>query len=156
VVLVDEIDDGRKRRGLSGSGRPGHQHNAIAQADDVLQFCRQIQVGKGRDSAGNYPHHNCAGAALHENVHAEAAGARKTVGDIARAQSLQIVYGMFVAADEVVSNPLGVLTGEGAGQSRGRKFAIDFDQRRFSGREEEVADAGGGSQHRHRQAGCSR
>ena len=71
LLLVNEINDRRKRRRLAGTGRSGHQHDSIAESGYVPQFLGQIEFGKARDIRWNNAHNHSAASPLHENVYAE-------------------------------------------------------------------------------------
>src|SRR4029077_20196370 len=105
--------------------RARNQHNAITQSGYVLQLCRQIEVGKRRDSAGDYPHHDCASAALHEGIHTKSRGPSQAVRNVARTLVTKIAERVLVIADQFGSNVTGVVRGERSTPDW-FKFSVNF------------------------------
>src|SRR3712207_6017975 len=85
LLLVDEVDDGGERRGLARARRARDEHDAVAQLADVGQLLRQTQRLDGRDLRRDDAHHDGVGAALLEDVDAEARARRQRVAEVGRA-----------------------------------------------------------------------
>ena len=86
-VFVRVIDDGRKRRGFAGAGRPGDDHEAFMQHRKFLENSGQgsanfVKVLERKHLAGNLPEDGCDSIFLREKVRAEPGHARDFVAEI--------------------------------------------------------------------------
>ena len=74
--LVDEVDHGGERRRLARARRPGDEDEAALAVAELLHDGRHVERVERGDHRGNRPQDRAGAAALHEDVHAEAALAR--------------------------------------------------------------------------------
>ena len=98
---VDQVDDGRQRRGLARSGRPRHEDDAVLERRDFSDRLRQAELAKRRNPLGNQAHHDGERAALPEDVDAEARELRNRVREIAGALLEERPQDEIVAADQI-------------------------------------------------------
>ena len=61
LLLIDLVDDCGQRGRLAGTGRPGDQHDSVAQVHDLPQLSGQVQRFEVRNLGGNYAHDNGTG-----------------------------------------------------------------------------------------------
>ena len=72
VVFVDVIDHRRKRGGLAGTGRAGHQHDAARRARDLGKNLRAVQLLQRQHLVRNGTEYGGGAAMLDEGIDAEA------------------------------------------------------------------------------------
>ena len=73
LCLIDPVDDGRKRRTLSRTGRTRKQHNAIPDVSDLGEHRRHSERLKTRDLMRNDTHHDRIRVTLLKNIYPKAA-----------------------------------------------------------------------------------
>src|SRR5450631_4745670 len=153
LLFINLVDDRRQGSRFAGAGGAGHEHDSIAEADDLAQYGWQVERIEIWDLSGNYAHHDGTGTALHEDIHTKPVGTGQTVGHIAGTAFLQVLNRMLVIAHQIGRNSPGVVAGENTCRSGGSEFSTNFDKRWLTGREEEVANLGRSFQHRHEHGG---
>ena len=79
---VDVVDHRRQRRGLAAAGRAGDEHQAALFGGDLLQHRRQAELVEVHHLDRNDAEDDADGAALLEDVAAEAAEAGHAVGQV--------------------------------------------------------------------------
>ena len=119
--LVDQVDDRGQRRRLARSGRTGDEHDAVLAAPRS----RQATAGRFRSASdgifvGDDAHHDREGAALAEDVDAEARAVGQRIREVARALLLQRAQRMLVAANQIARDPRRVV-GLAASAAPGRR-----------------------------------
>ena len=82
AIRVDVVDHRRERRRLAATGGPGHQNETARLHGDALDDLGQVQLVDRLHAEGDHAEDDADGAALHERVDAEAAQARKRVGEV--------------------------------------------------------------------------
>ena len=88
---IDAVHHGRQRRGLAGTGRSRHQHQAALLLANLFDHARQAQLVRRANFRGNDAQHHADVAALLENVHAEAAQSRDAVGHVQLRRLLELL-----------------------------------------------------------------
>ena len=82
ALLVDVVDHRRERRRLARAGRPGHEHEALRQAAEVLAAPRQEQLVERRDLERDRPQRQRHDALLDEAVATEAVRVAVREGEV--------------------------------------------------------------------------
>jgi hypothetical protein len=82
ALLVDLVDHGRQRRGLTGSRRTGDQHETARPLGERGQHLRQVQILEAADLFRNQSVHRADRPALIEHVHAEASQPLDAEGEV--------------------------------------------------------------------------
>ncbi len=113
------------------------------------QLLRQAQGRKVGNGGGNDAHHHGATAALNENVDAEPRQAGQSEGNVASPMLAQGRDRLLVVANQVGGDVARVVRREQGepGHLHRNHLPVDLDLRRTSGREDQVADLLGGTQH---------
>ena len=104
----------------------------------------------------NHAHHDCAAAALDENIDPKAGQPGQAEGDIAGALLAQHVDGLLVVADKIGRDAPRVVRREQP-QARAlhrNELPINFHLRGTSGRENQVTHLFSGAQHGRQQSMC--
>jgi len=94
TVLIRVVEHRREGRGLAGTGRTGHHHQAALQHGKFLQHRRQrrfhlVEVFKRKDLAGNLAKHRPDAVLLVEKVRAKARHIGNFVAEIDVARFLE-------------------------------------------------------------------
>ena len=74
--LVRDVEQAGERRRLARAGRSGHQDEPARQVREALDVRGQAELGQAADVVRDGSQHRADRAALHEDVHAEAADVR--------------------------------------------------------------------------------
>ena len=80
--FVDPVDDRRKRRAFSRTGRPGQQNYAIANVGNIRKLWRQMQRIEIWYLVRDDAHHDRVRISLAENVDTKTAFARQGIAQI--------------------------------------------------------------------------
>src|ERR1043165_5510554 len=150
VVAVDLVDERGQRGGLAGAGRPGDEDDAVLELADVVELVRQSELLQRRHALGDDAQDDGVGAALGEDVDAEARLLRDGVREVDRAAREQRARQLPVAPQHVHGDHLGLVRRETrqAGKVDRDEDAVDLDLRRPADREVQVGDALRDLQHR--------
>src|SRR5262249_13287262 len=132
-----------ERRRLARAGRPRHEDDPVLERRGVRQVRRQSELLNGRNPGCDDAHHDREGAALTEDVHAEAAALGQREREVARALLLQGRKRLLVRRQQFARDARRVLGFQDRhlGDRDRTQFALLFNLRRASGREDQVADA---------------
>ena len=84
ALLVDILQNGRQRGGLTGTGGTGKYHDAVEFLGHIEKRFRQLHIADGRHLGFQLPQHNGILSGLGEYVDAETGFAGQTVGQVAR------------------------------------------------------------------------
>lgn len=99
VSLIKSITAARVE--LFTPGRPGHQHDAVLNLDDLFQLFGKTKVAEPWRAHRDYSHHNGMRPPLLEDIHAKASVSRCTKRQICGAGLIQtFVGGLLISHDE--------------------------------------------------------
>ena len=82
ALAIDVVDHRAQRRRLARPGRPGDQHQSLAQAAQLEDVRRQPEVLGAQDLRRDDAEHRAAALAIEEHVGAEAGEALDLVGEV--------------------------------------------------------------------------
>ena len=82
VSLVDHVDQGCQRRGLSGTGCSGNENQSSLSLAQLLYGCRKSELSRRRNLEGQESHDHREGSALLEYVYAETSAAVKRMREV--------------------------------------------------------------------------
>src|SRR4029079_7779536 len=80
-VAIDVVDQGAKRRGFAGAGRPRDQDEPLRQMAELQDLLGEAHLLRRDDLAGNDAKHPAHPLAVHEEIAAEARESRYLVGE---------------------------------------------------------------------------
>ncbi len=86
-VLVDVVDHGRQRGRLTGTGRPGHQHQTARELGDLAEDLRRIEIFEAQHSTGDGTKYRAGTARLLESVDPETG----QIGHLEREVDLEVL-----------------------------------------------------------------
>ena len=125
--VVDVVQHRRQRRRLARAGGAGDEDQAALFVGDPLEHRRQLQLVDGRDARRDDAHDQADGAALLEDVAAEAAQVRDGVGDVDLELLLELVALLGAQQRRGHGVHVGLLETLGLGGRRER--AVDAEHR---------------------------
>jgi len=105
-VLVDVADHRGERRGLARAGRAGHEHHAALLLRELTHDIRQAEFFERRRLERDRTQDQGHRAALSERIDAEAAEARRRVGEVGFVVVLELLDP--VLGQELAHHPFGV------------------------------------------------
>ena len=137
-LAVDLVDHRRQRRRLAGAGRAGDEHQAARLVADLLDDRRQAELLEAEDLVRDLPEDGGDGAALVEDVRAEARQALDAEREVELEVLLEAV--LLRVGEHRVGELLGLRRRQRRHVQR-HELAVDADLRRRVGRDVKVRAA---------------
>ena len=134
-LLVDLVDHRRQRGGLTGSRRPGHQHETARPLGQRGQHLRQVQLLEAADLLGNQPVDGADRAALVEHVDAEAGQALDAEREV---ELERLLESLLLGVGEHAVGELLRLRRVQVGTGQPHQVSVDTHLRRSGGGDMEV------------------
>ena len=136
LVRVDVIDHRRQRGRLSRTGRTRHQDETALLSRDLLQHLGQQELLDAHDLEGNDAQHHADGAALLEDVDAEAPEARHAVRQVELVLRLELF--LLVVVHDAERHPRDLLGRQPARVLQRNQRSVDAKHRRQAGLEVDI------------------
>jgi hypothetical protein len=137
---VREVDQRRQRRGLSGTGRAGHQHHAARQIGERAHRLRDAEVLEGLDLVRDPPEGGTDVLPLPVDIDAEPGGARHRVREVELELLLEALA--LLLRQDGVDESLDEVRRQRRAVVQRRQLTVDPHQRRGTRRQVQVRRAG--------------